>query len=125
MNTSMKRCKVLAMNPKLAAMCKAALRRLWSQTSRGDVLKRARVGATWRCNGCQGLFGRKEVSVDHISPVALNTVQQKEGDVLWVDWNAYMSAVFCDESNLQVLCTGCHKAKSASERKVQPLAPLA
>ena len=32
------------------------------------------------------------------------------------DWNSIISRMFCEEDNLQSICSTCHKAKSAAER---------
>lgn len=56
-------------------------------------------------------YTRKEVSVDHISPV----VDTEDG---FVGWDTYVPNLLCEVSNLQVLCrTPCHKEKTARENE--------
>jgi 5-methylcytosine-specific restriction endonuclease McrA len=50
----------------------------------------------------------KNVSVDHINPVV---------DVGgFVDWNEFISRLYCELDNLQLLCKQCHDLKSKNER---------
>lgn len=67
-----------------------------------------RKAAHYRCAKCKAVKPRKEVQVDHIEPVVAATG--------FVDWNTYISRMYCSESNLQVLCKKCHKTKSLKER---------
>lgn len=63
----------------------------------------------YRCGVCQSYVGSTKVSVDHISPV----VSVSEG---FVDFNTFISRLFCDASNLQVICDSCHNTKTQAER---------
>lgn len=63
----------------------------------------------YRCNVCQTYVGSTLVSVDHISPV----ISVSDG---FIDFNTFIERLFCDASNLQVICDGCHNAKTYSER---------
>jgi len=76
----------------------------------GSVAKRPSV--EYRCNLCQSWRPGSDISVDHIDPV----VSVEEG---FVDWNTFMERLFCDASNLQVLCSVCHKNKTSEERKAR------
>ena len=49
-----------------------------------------------------------ELQVDHIQPVV--------GPEGFTTWDAYIDQLFCDESNLQVLCLDCHKSKTLIEK---------
>ena len=64
----------------------------------------------YECNECHKLFPSKSVQVDHIRPV----VEPLDG---FISWDVFIERLFCDASNLQILCTDCHKKKSAEERK--------
>lgn len=86
-----------------------------------EVLKEAKVGKKvnqasgriaehFKCEGCQESYPAKEVQVDHIDPV----VDPKIG---FVDWDTFISRLFCSEENLQVLCKGCHLLKTKLERE--------
>lgn len=63
----------------------------------------------YRCNVCQTYVGSTKVSVDHITPV----VSVTEG---FVDFNTFVARLFCDASNLQVICDSCHNVKTQGER---------
>lgn len=53
-----------------------------------------------------------KVAVDHKVPV----VDPIKG---FVDMNTYFKRLFCDKSNLQVLCGECHRKKTNEERKLR------
>lgn len=63
----------------------------------------------YRCNVCNSYVGSTKVSVDHIVPV----VSVSEG---FVDFNTFIQRLFCDASNLQVICDSCHNTKTQAER---------
>lgn len=63
----------------------------------------------YRCNVCTSYVGSTKVSVDHINPV----VSVSEG---FVDFNTFIQRLFCDATNLQVICDTCHNAKTQAER---------
>lgn len=71
--------------------------------------KTKRLAQHYRCNACKGDFPSAEVQVDHKVPV----VCPEQG---FVDWNTYIPRLFCDKSNLQVLCTTCHNNKTKQEK---------
>ena len=71
--------------------------------------KTNREGKHYVCIACNGEFPAKDVQVDHIVPV----VDPVTGFTTWDD---FISRLFCDKDNLQVLCTECHKIKSKEER---------
>ena len=48
--------------------------------------------------------------IDHIQPVV-------ETSVGFVDWNTYISRLFCSSNNLQLLCPLCHKNKTLVEQQ--------
>ena len=67
------------------------------------------------CAGCKQvvsltLNGKKNVFVDHKVPV----VDTEEG---FQGWDVFIERLFCEESNLEVLCKSCHDTKSAEERE--------
>lgn len=84
------------------------------------VLKNAAVGRKlnkktgkeamhYKCAKCKKDFPQKDVQVDHITPVVI----PEEG---FVGFDKYIERMFCLPELLQVLCTTCHKKKSAEER---------
>ncbi len=102
---------------------KSALRsksRFWRPIS--ETLKKAKVArGLYRCNVCQQEVPvshvvngkrRKFVQVDHIKPVVSETG--------FVDWNQFIENLFCEEDNLQVICSTCHDIKSQQERAKRP-----
>lgn len=74
------------------------------------VSKTGRLAKHYKCAHCQGEFTSTNIEVDHINPV----VDPKIG---FVDWNTYITRLFCEKSNYQALCKTCHKIKSAQEKK--------
>src|SRR5574343_678369 len=87
------------------------LRRVFYQyPPRKEVLKNARQArGKYECNICKNIFGPKEIEVDHIEPVI-----EISG---FIDWNTYISRLFCSQSGLQVVCKPCHREKSNEENK--------
>lgn len=64
----------------------------------------------YRCAICKGLFTSNEMVVDHVEPV----VDPKKG---FIDWNTYVTRMFCKEEGLQVICKKpCHADKTKRER---------
>jgi 5-methylcytosine-specific restriction endonuclease McrA len=63
----------------------------------------------YKCNVCATYVGSTMVSVDHINPV----VSVTEG---FVDFNTFITRLFCAASNLQVICDSCHNTKTQAER---------
>lgn len=61
------------------------------------------------CNVCSTYVGSTSVAVDHITPV----VSVSSG---FVDFGTFISRLFCDASNLQVICDPCHNEKTQTER---------
>lgn len=72
--------------------------------------KTGRMAEHFKCAECKKEYPAKEVNVDHIEPV----VCPKDG---FINWDVYIKRMFCEKSNLQVLCEKCHDVKSADERK--------
>ena len=64
----------------------------------------------YKCACCQKLWNEEQVEVDHIIEVAskLPTPSKMQKDDLWL----WIQQLFCEKSNLQVLCIGCHQAKT-------------
>lgn len=56
----------------------------------------------YHCAHCEEWFRDYEVEVDHIDEVG-----GFNGN--WDDW---INRMYCDQSNLQVLCIGCHALKT-------------
>lgn len=86
--------------PKWAAMDKA-------HTGQKINPKTGRQAAHYKCAKCGFEFPAKEVQVDHKKPV----ISEKG----FTTWDDYVEKLFCEETNLQVLCVKCHKAKTKLE----------
>lgn len=92
----------------------STLRRYWKKTPMASIARQKARKAIGRyeCNKCKNLFSDKDGQLDHINPVV-------EPLIGFVDLNTFASRLFCDESNLQFLCTGCHSEKTQVENKVR------
>jgi hypothetical protein len=53
----------------------------------------------------------RNIFVDHLLPI----VPPETGFTTWDD---FINNLYCDSSNLQVLCSECHSKKSAEERRI-------
>lgn len=101
----------------------SVIRRGWSKwPPKFRVLKEACVGRKvnkksgklalhYKCAMCNKQFPQTDIQVDHIDPVVAVTG--------FVDWNTFISRLFCKESNLQVLCKPCHSKKSKEETSMR------
>ena len=74
-----------------------------------DGRKAKKNAIKYLCNVCQQYIGSTKISVDHIIPV----VSIEEG---FIDWNTFVERLFCDITNLQVICDDCHQLKTNQER---------
>lgn len=68
----------------------------------------------YKCNVCSNWVGSTKVAVDHINPVV-------SVDTGFVDWNTFVTRLFCAAENLQVICDDCHQIKTNSERAIRKL----
>lgn len=63
----------------------------------------------YQCNECKNWFSDKQIAVDHKIPAgSLNS-----GD----DLKGFVERLFCEEKDLQCLCSNCHDIKTQKERK--------
>ena len=63
----------------------------------------------YQCKACKNWFPEKQINVDHISPAgSLNCAEDLPG---------FVNRLFCEQDNLQVLCSGCHNIKTQNEKK--------
>ena len=70
--------------------------------------KTGKMANHYLCAHCTEIFPLKEVQVDHKDPVVAVSG--------FISWDVYIDRLFCETKNLQVLCTQCHKEKTAKER---------
>ena len=81
--------------------------RYWERTK---TIQNARVDrGLYKCAECKQISKIKGMRVDHISPVV-------ETAVGFVNWDTYISRLFCSADNLQLLCGSCHDKKTEQER---------
>jgi 5-methylcytosine-specific restriction endonuclease McrA len=64
----------------------------------------------YQCKSCSNWFNDKEVAVDHIIPVG--TLKSAQ------DLPFFVENLFCDVSNLQLLCSECHSRKTLSDKEI-------
>lgn len=63
----------------------------------------------YQCNTCKNWFPEKKINVDHIIPAgSLNCAADLPG---------FVERLFCEQDNLQVLCSSCHDIKTKNEKK--------
>lgn len=63
------------------------------------------------CAECEGVFGNKDVQVDHIEPCG----SLKD----YGDLPGFVERMFCEVEGFQLLCKGCHQTKTNEERKAR------
>lgn len=63
----------------------------------------------YKCAKCRKWKPAKEVSVDHIVPAG--SLRREE------DLARFVSMLFCEQDNLQVLCKPCHDKKTKEDTK--------
>jgi 5-methylcytosine-specific restriction endonuclease McrA len=74
-----------------------------------DGTKAKKDAVQYCCNVCQQWTKSTLIAVDHKIPV----IDVENG---FVDWNEFVTRLFCDASNLQVICDACHNTKTNAER---------
>ena len=63
----------------------------------------------YRCADCEGLFGTKEVHVDHIVPCGTLTDYSHLA--------GFVERLYCEPEDLQILCKECHATKTKVDNK--------
>jgi 5-methylcytosine-specific restriction endonuclease McrA len=82
--------------------CKMKARRAYK-----GPLKRQKF--EYQCNSCKDWFPEKKINVDHIVGAgSLNCAADLPG---------FVERLFCEQDNLQVLCTECHDKKTKLEKE--------
>ena len=79
-----------------------------AKTEKKTNVATGRVAQHYRCALCSNDFPATGVQVDHVKPVV-----SADG---FTTWDAYIDGMFCEKSNLQVLCLACHKVKTLEEK---------
>ena len=75
-----------------------------------------RKAKLYYCNHCSKLFTAKHIEIDHISPVV-------DPVVGFTTWDEYITRLYCETKNLQVLCKPCHKLKTLEEKQSRTRKP--
>lgn len=73
-------------------------------------VKSGRLAKHYRCNACKECYASSDVQVDHVKPIIDPTVG-------FTNWNDVINNLFCEKTNLQVLCTTCHNIKTTAEKQ--------
>lgn len=99
-------------SPEMQRWLVAGLRRLsyrWPPRYKVKVAARRGRGE-YECASCKGIFGPREIAVDHVKPV----VDPKKG---FVNWDTFLKRLLVPQKGLQVLCKPCHSDKTVKENK--------
>lgn len=76
-----------------------------------DGSRRKKPFKFYKCADCKGFdFKLKDVQVDHIVPVGAFKLKHID---------KYIKRLFCELSNLQVICKKCHKVKNKLENETR------
>lgn len=97
-------------------------RRVWQwDPERKKARKRAEVdkaGKYIKCEGCNIIYPRKRVDVDHVDSVAKDKLTRRSNGNL--DWNTFYDRMFIPATQLKNLCKDtCHKAKTKADGKLR------
>ena len=79
-----------------------------------DGTKAKKPKVLYRCFQCQQEFNSNSIQVDHIEPVIPVNIPAKH-----LSMNILVDRLFCEESNLQILCKEHHKEKSKLENELR------
>lgn len=79
---------------------------------RKDGSRFAKPNFEYQCKSCEDWFPDKDTVMDHIVPV----IDIKQDTVEEIDfYGIFVTGLFCEKDNFQVLCNPCHDKKSAAE----------
>lgn len=82
--------------------CKLKAKRAYKGTNKRQKFE-------YQCKSCNNWFPEKQINVDHIIPAgSLNCAEDLAG---------FVNRLFCEQENLQVLCSECHNIKTQNEKK--------
>lgn len=107
-------------------LIKGALRRVFSRSDlRKNALDNSKIAEytnskrpkvkTWcKCEMCGGMEAVSNMDVDHKDPVIPLHLSMDD-----LTLNELADRIWCDPSNLQILCESCHDDKTSRERKVR------
>jgi 5-methylcytosine-specific restriction endonuclease McrA len=116
-------------NPKISKkernLIKGAIRRVFARSElRQKViaativahidLSRPKVKSWCRCKVCYNHIPKSYMEVDHINPVVPYDKALED-----MTWDELVNNLWCDENNLQAICSDCHDEKTKKERKIR------
>jgi len=113
----------MKLSPKEHSLIRGAIRRVFSRSDlRRAVIEEAlithsdptrpRVKRWGRCKLCLKPTPKSYLEVDHINPVIKTTET-----ALTVPLEIFIQRLWCEQKNLQALCSPCHKTKSLCENR--------
>ena len=76
-----------------------------AKTEKKINAKTGRLAQHFKCAHCLQDYPAKDVEVDHNIPIGKGRT-----------WDEFIDGLFCEQTNLQVLCKPCHKIKTLKER---------
>jgi hypothetical protein len=74
-----------------------------------DSSRSKKDAVQYSCQVCFEWVSSTKISVDHIDPV----ISIESG---FVDWNEFVTRLWCSKENLQRICDDCHQKKTNNER---------
>ena len=83
-------------------LCKQKARRAYK-----GPLKRQKW--EYQCNVCKSWFPDKKINIDHIEPAGTLRCA--------ADLPGFVERLFCEQHNLQCICTTCHDIKTKNDKK--------
>lgn len=106
--------KTASKTPNLQHWLINKLRRIsyqWPPRKAAKIKARVERGK-YLCSSCGGIFGPKEINMDHTIPV----IDPHTGFTTWDD---FINRLLCDEKNFSVKCKTCHGIKSSMENEIR------
>lgn len=102
--------------PSIIHFLKNKLRRAsYSWPPLREAMQNARVErGKYKCAICGGIFGPKEINRDHIEPV-------EDPHTGFIDWNTYISRLFCGAEGIQIICKADHNIKTYRENQIRKM----
>lgn len=70
----------------------------------------------YQCAACKDWFADKDTCMDHVIPVIevdQDSVSEEEF------YGIFVTGLFCEETNFQILCKSCHDDKTKVENKIR------
>lgn len=106
--------------PPLKSRIVSALRRLWFQSeARQEALRDARISrGVYLCAKCgKNVPASLKMPNGTIRKVAVDHKVRVVPATGFDSWDGFLNRLFCEQSELQVLCYDCHHEKTQRERK--------